>query len=211
MRWLAVLLTIVTLPLQAATTRARLVLPVDSIGPGQTVLAGVHLKMDPRWHTYWRNPGDAGMATEITWTVPPGITPGEIQWPIPEKIKFGELLTYGYHDEVVLVVPISVAPNAQSGPVDLKAAVSWLECEIQCVKGDADVSTKLAIGQNDKPSAEAALIDSWKSKLPKSGSDIPVKAQWLDGPGGEKRIVLIEWTPRDAKASVDFYPYPGKG
>jgi thiol:disulfide interchange protein len=210
MRHLALLLILAALPVEAATTKARIVLPTDAVAPGQTVVAGVHLKMAPGWDTYWRNPGDAGMATEISWTLPAGVTAGEIQWPVPEKIKFGDQIVYGYHNDVVLLVPLSAAPNATAGPIDLKASVSWLECEVQCVKGDADVSAKWAIGQNGKPTAEAELIESWKPKLPKSGSDIPIKAGWLEAAGGEKRALLIEWTPRNAKAGVDFYPYANK-
>ena len=115
---------LLALPLQAATTKVRLVLPVDAVAPGQTVTVGVQLKMQPLWHTYWRNAGDAGMPTEINWTLPPGVTAGEIQWPIPEKVKFGDLLTYAYNEEVILLVPLSVAPNAAEGAIDLKAAVS---------------------------------------------------------------------------------------
>ena len=210
MRWLAILLLLAALPVPAATTKAKLVLPVENAAPGQTVLAGVHLKMAPGWHTYWRNAGDAGSPTQIKWTLPPGVTAGPIQWPIPEKAKLGDLLTYGYHDDVVLLVPLSVAANA-TGAVDLKAEVSWLECEVQCVPGDAEVAAKLSIAPNPKPSADASLIESWKTKLPKSGSDLAAKAQWLDGPGGEKRAILIEWTPRDAKAGADFYSYETKG
>jgi thiol:disulfide interchange protein len=210
MRWLSMLVLLAALPIHAATTKARLVLPADAVAPGQTVLVGVHLKMPPGWHTYWRNAGDAGAPTEIKWTLPDGVTAGPIQWPIPEKVKFGDLLTYGYHDDVVLLVPLSAAANAK-GPAELKAEVSWLECEVQCVQGDAEVSATLAIAANAKPSPDASLIESWKAKIPKSGSDIPAKAQWLEGPGGEKRAILIEWTPRDAKSGADFYPYEGKG
>src|SRR5688572_29747739 len=184
MRWLALLILLGALRSDAATTRVRLLLPADAVAPGQTVLAGVHLQMAPKWHTYWRNAGDAGAPTEIKWTLPAGITAGEIQWPIPEKIQFGDLLTYGYHDEVVLLVPLSVAPDAAPGPRELKAEVSWLECEVQCVKGSGDIAAKLTVGPGGKPTAEAALIESWKAKLPKSGSDIPAKAAWAGAAEG---------------------------
>jgi DsbC/DsbD-like thiol-disulfide interchange protein len=49
----------------AAHTQARLVLSAETARPGDTVLAGVQLRMDPRWHTYWRNPGASGMETKI--------------------------------------------------------------------------------------------------------------------------------------------------
>jgi len=66
-------------------TQTRLLLSAESAQPGETVWAGVELKMAPGWHTYWRNPGDAGLPTTMTWTLPPGVSAGEINWPIPEK------------------------------------------------------------------------------------------------------------------------------
>ena len=60
----------------AAHTQARLVLADETARPGDTVLAGVQLRMDPRWHTYWQNPGASGMATTIEWQLPPGVTAG---------------------------------------------------------------------------------------------------------------------------------------
>src|SRR5688500_2835399 len=211
MRWLALLMLLGALRLDAATTQVRLVLPTDAAAPGQTVLAGVHLKMAPKWHTYWRNAGDAGAPTEISWTLPAGITAGEIQWPVPEKVQFGDLLTYGYHDDVVLLVPSSIAPDAAPVPRELKAEVSWLECEVQCVQGDGEVTAKLTVGPGGKPTAEAPLIESWKGKLPNSGSEISANAGWLGTADGDSRSIQIAWTPKTAKASYDFYPYAGKG
>src|ERR1039458_1980386 len=62
----------------AAHAQVRLVLEAETARPGDTVLAAVLLRMDPRWHTYWRNPG-TGMATKIEWQLPPGVTAGAVQ------------------------------------------------------------------------------------------------------------------------------------
>src|SRR5512143_3198267 len=88
----------------AAHTQARLVLGSDTAKAGDTVLAAVQLRMDPRWHTYWRNPGGSGMATKIDWSLPAGITAGAIEWPVPEKLPDEDLTTYIYTNEVVLLV-----------------------------------------------------------------------------------------------------------
>src|SRR5438046_9554872 len=73
--------------IQAATkTQARLILSAEAARPGETVTAGVLLKMPPGWHTYWRNSGDSGAPTKIDWQLPVGIKAGEIQWPVPEKL-----------------------------------------------------------------------------------------------------------------------------
>src|SRR5207247_1894489 len=72
--------TFAPLHLQAAPkTDARLLLDHRTARPGDTVLAGVHLRMAPKWHTYWRYPGDSGAATKIAWTLPPGVIAGEPQ------------------------------------------------------------------------------------------------------------------------------------
>jgi len=53
--------------------------------PGETVMAAVHLHMDANWHTYWKNPGLSGIASDIKWQLPKGMSAGEIQWPVPEN------------------------------------------------------------------------------------------------------------------------------
>jgi len=152
----------------AAHTQVRLILAADTARPGDTVLAGVDLKMEPGWHTYWKNPGAAGMATKIEWQLPPGVTAGEIQWPLPEKLPPAEVTTYGYDNEVVLLVPLKLAADLKPGPLDLKAKVSWLECKEACVPGSGDVEAMLNVGNETKPSTDAAAIESWKSKVPQA-------------------------------------------
>src|ERR1017187_10076611 len=68
------------LSLSAHHTQAKLILSADTAKPGDTIWAGVDMKMDTDWHTYWKNPGAAGLATKIEWQLPPGVTAGEIQW-----------------------------------------------------------------------------------------------------------------------------------
>ena len=100
-------------------TQVKLLLSADATKPGETILAGVQMKMDPGWHTYWKNPGDAGSATKIEWTLPPGVSAGEIQWPLPEKIPPADVTTYGYQDEVVLIVPLTLGKNLAPGDLNL--------------------------------------------------------------------------------------------
>ena len=78
---------------QAAQTQAKLILPAEAAAPGETVMAGVHLRMPARWHTYWRYGGDAGDPTKIQWELPTGIAAGPIMWPIPEKTTFEGLIS----------------------------------------------------------------------------------------------------------------------
>ena len=115
-----------------AQTKARLVLSAESSKPGETILAGVQMKMPLGWHTYWKNPGDSGSPTEIEWNLPEGITAGEIQWPLPRKeitpAGDSKFITYVFDDEVVLLVPLKIASNISPGEKKISAKVSWQEC-----------------------------------------------------------------------------------
>ena len=166
------------LSLTAHHTQAKLILSADTAKPGDTIWAGVDLKMEPDWHTYWKNPGAAGLATKIEWQLPPGITAGEIQWPLPEKFPPVEVTTYGYTNEVMLLVPLTLASNLPAGPLDLKANVSWLECKDVCVPASQNVEAKLNIGGETKTSADAATIEAWREKVPNLVTNGYAAAWW---------------------------------
>jgi len=192
-------------------TQVKLLLSADTAKPGDTIYAGVDLKMEPGWHTYWKNPGAAGMATEIKWQLPPGISADEIQWPLPEKFPPIEVTTYGYTNEVMLIVPLTLASNLPSGEIDLKANVSWLECKDVCIPANQDVEAKLKIGNEAKNSADAATIESWKSKIPRRDENWAIRAQWEKQAGGDVRSLIIEGTVlRQTKIvridTADFFP-----
>ncbi|MCW5550543.1 MAG: thioredoxin family protein [Verrucomicrobiae bacterium] len=194
--------------LNAAHTQARLVLSAATAKPGDTVTAGVHLKMDPGWHTYWKNPGGPGLPTTIAWRLPEGVTAGEIEWPLPEKYVTQEITTYVYHDEVVLLVPLKLSPTLKPGALEFKAKVEWLECEVACIPGDADVQATLTIGADTKPSASAALIERWRGKLPKPADGMSPSASWEKAASGSSRPLIIEWSASGSVAESDFFPDP---
>jgi thiol:disulfide interchange protein DsbD len=190
-------------------TQVKLILSADTAKPGDTILAGVDLKMEPGWHTYWKNPGDAGMATEIKWQLPPGISAGEIQWSLPEKFPPVEVTTYGYTNEVMLIVPLTLASNLSAGPIDLKANVSWLECKEVCIPANQDVEAKLNIGSETKNSADSRKIESWQQKVPTFLTNPPIKAWWGKARASDVRPLVIDFSimPEPFKTNlVDFFP-----
>jgi thiol:disulfide interchange protein DsbD len=196
---------------QAANTTARLVLSNDTAKPGEIIWAGVHLRMNQGWHTYWQNGGDAGAPTKIDWTLPTGVTAGAVQWPLPEKKVEGagdtSLTSYIYHNDVVLLVPLTFAATAPQGAVELKAKVEWMECEKLCVMARSGVSATLNVALESKPSKDAALIESWKLKLPQIATNLAARAWWESSDAGETRTAIIEWDLADKPAEVDFLPY----
>src|SRR5262245_24697812 len=130
-----------------AHTQVRLLLDSETARAGDNVMAGVQLRMDARWHTYWRNSGDSGTPTEIDWDLPAGITAGEIRWPIPRKLDDEDLTTYVYDDEVMLIVPLKLSADLKPGHSEIKAKVSCRQCDVLCVPGDSKVRATLKIGE----------------------------------------------------------------
>jgi thiol:disulfide interchange protein/DsbC/DsbD-like thiol-disulfide interchange protein len=192
-------------------TQAKLILSADTAKPGETVWAGVDMKMDAGWHTYWKNPGAAGLATKIEWQLPPGVIAGEIQWPLPEKFPPVEVTTYGYEKEVVLLVPLTLASNLPPGPLDLKANVSWLECKDVCVPASQSVEAKLNIGSGTKASADAATIELWKSKMPQPAQNWSIHVWWEKLANGDTRPIIIAGSYVGSMAGewsheFDFFP-----
>src|SRR5215471_1550445 len=139
-KWLLslVLLFVGAPALQAAHTQARLLLAEEQAKPGSTVLAGIELRMEPDWHTYWKNPGDSGSATEVKWELPAGVKAGPLQWPLPKKLTDSGLTTYIYEDRVVLLVPLTLSQDVPTGPLRLNAGLTWLECKTSCIPGQQD-------------------------------------------------------------------------
>lgn len=191
---------------QAAHTRVALLLPATTAKPGDTVLAAVRLEMDPGWHTYWRNGGESGGPTKIEWELPNGVSAGDIQWPAPEKYVAEGLVTYVYHDQAVLLVPLKLSDNLGAGPLELKAKVSWLECEKVCVPGEENVSAKLTIADTTQPSANAAFIESSKANLPGAGDKLNPQAVWERSIDDKTRTAILEWNAPEKSDGADFYP-----
>jgi thiol:disulfide interchange protein len=193
-----------------AHTQVQLLLSANPVRPGDTVWAGVDMKMDPGWHTYWKNPGDSGIATQIKWLLPPGVNAGDIQWPLPKKLPPAEVTTYGYEDEVMLLVPLTLASNLNPGTLTLSADVSWLECQDQCIPGNTTVQAQLTVGTETIKSADAAVIEAWEKKIPQT-NDYPSLAWWEKSTTNDTRPLVIGMKQGPAEKnttydSVDFFP-----
>ncbi len=205
------LFSLAAMAAHAAHTRATLVLSDDAAKPGDIVWAGVDLKMDPDWHTYWKNSGDAGLPTTISWHLPSGITAGAIRWPLPEKLPPVEVTTYGYKNETMLLVPLTIGTNAPSGPITLTANLTWLECNPQvCIPAKASVQATLTIGAETKPSPNAKIIASWHNQVPQNAEYISAGGWWEKQTNDDTRSLVIEatWPSFDSipVETADFFP-----
>ena len=191
-------------------TTVRLLLSHNEAKPVSTVTAGLELTMDDGWHTYWINPGTAGIATDIEWTLPKGVSAGSIQWPTPDKFTALGSIGYGYHDKTILLVPLTIGADAALGQATISGKVSWLECKESCIPRDQKVNAKLVIAGTAKVSANTAELDATKKKLPKADARLAVKAWWDGAAKDDERTLLIEFDAGQAEADADFFSMPSE-
>lgn len=151
----------------------------QGVRPGQPVWVGLNITHQPEWHTYWKNSGDSGLPTALAWTLPAGITAGEIAWPTPKKIPIGNLANYGYENTVLLPVPLTVAPDFSDSQLTLQLSASWLVCKRECIPQEGEFT--LTLPARSSSAAHARLFEAaWAaSPRPLAGGsgDIKVEAK----------------------------------
>jgi thiol:disulfide interchange protein/DsbC/DsbD-like thiol-disulfide interchange protein len=136
----------------------------DGLDAGKTIWVGLQLAHQPHWHTYWKNPGDSGLPTTLQWTLPPGVTAGEISWPTPQRIAVGSLANYGYEGTVLLPAPLHIgagfAPAAGSSDVSIKLSASWLVCRQECIPQEGQFELRIP-ARSSTASHGAAFEAAW--------------------------------------------------
>jgi thiol:disulfide interchange protein DsbD len=174
------------------------------ITPAHDFYLGLHFQLEKGWHTYWINPGDSGEAPRVTWHLPPGFTPGAIEWPTPERLGTGSVVDFGYEDAVTLIVPL----HAQAGftaqqPVRIGAEVRVLVCREMCTPGKAQVSLTLPVrAQPPVPDARTReLFAATRKSLPK-----PAPAGWRFRVDDAKDTFLLSANSGHQIKQAVFFP-----
>lgn len=203
---LIVAMTLAVLALAASATvrteysEAELVAERDAIAPGETVRVALRLKHREHWHSYWLNPGDSGLPTEIALTLPEGFRAGAIEWPAPRRIPVEPLVNYGYEGEFLLPLPLTAPAGLEpGGEISIRAQASWLVCEKICVPEEADLALTLKVsGRPGAPVERVAAL------FAEAGRSRPVASPWpvrLTGEGQTLRLRLM--SPELAKARLE--------
>lgn len=187
--------------------RAELLADTNAIVPGTPFTVGLLLRMAPGWHTYWKFSGDAGLPTELKWKLPPGWKVGDIQWPIPLKtIDPGDIETYGYENEVLLIQEITPPSKLDDSSAKLSTEANWLVCEKICIPGSATLQLDLPVASTSQP-ANTDVFARYRRLLPQNLPRPDVaRADW-SRVGSDLRLKITGETLAKYPA-VDFFPLP---
>lgn len=200
------LLTLAALSLAAAPTGpgddrhadVRLVADADAFTPGEPLWVGVQFELDPHWHVYWQNPGDAGMPPSVTWDLPEGFTASELQYPVPQRFEYSGLVGYGYEGEVTYLVQITPPDELPDGPVTLAAKIDYLICDpSRCVPESAEAAVELTgdASVTHRLSAALAALPAGESPAVREAGPVP--------DGG----FTVLWSG-EVPEQVEFFPTP---
>jgi thiol:disulfide interchange protein len=211
LRLLAVSLALVASSAGAVTegnVKAHLISEVRSISPGASFRVALEFDIREGWHTYWRNPGDSGKATTLTWNLPPGFSAGPIVWTEPHRFDLPPLVNYGYAGHAMHIVRIDAPKDLRPGTnVALRASASWLVCSDVCIPESANLQLNMPVS-----AAPGAIDTAHAAQFAAADRETPVPAPAAVSArltGGHLVLTLgKDWGDRIAHIqSLEFFPY----
>ena len=179
----------------------------QGVRPGQPLWLGLQITHQPDWHTYWKNPGDSGLPTELTWQLPAGLDAGDIAWPVPHKIAIGTLANYGYEGSVLLPVPVTVTQTFAPGPlakdVTVQLKASWLVCRKECIPEEGNFTLQLPI--QSTTALHSAAFDAAQKAQPQPLAKASAQQQaQVDGDALQVRVAGLPAALRGK--TLDLFP-----
>ena len=177
-------------PVDTGHARISLIKDHSDFVPGTSINIGLKVSMDTGWHTYWKNPGDSGGPIEISWDLPDGFSVSDIQWPLPEKIEYPPLMTYGYEDFVIYPMILTIPDNYKEDGFEMVADI--LICADVCIPESGKISSNLLEIESD------SLIYEWLESIP--SKSIPIQTSIRNN------ILEIEFTFEKEVKEIYFFP-----
>ena len=185
-------------PVDTGHARISLIKDHSDFVPGTSINIGLKVSMDEGWHTYWKNPGDSGGPIELNWDLPIGFSVSDVQWPLPEKIEYPPLMTYGYEDFVIYPMVLSIPENYSDNYFEMTADI--LICADVCIPESGKISANLLDIESN------SLIYEWLESVPSiflptnasiSENNLEIRFTF------EKEVKEIYFFP-DKNSSIDY-------
>lgn len=149
-------------------TSIRMVSEYQTINGNYPFWLLIEFKIQPQWHSYWRNPGDSGLAPNFALNMPEGFQASAVQWPAPQRIPTGAYINYGYFNQAYHLIKVQPSATIRAPIIPIELEASWLICEKECIPEKALLTLNLQKGSRNIPSAEFDTINALvaKTQLP---------------------------------------------
>jgi thiol:disulfide interchange protein/DsbC/DsbD-like thiol-disulfide interchange protein len=135
--------------------------------PGTTT--GIAISMTPAsgWHGYWLNGGDAGFGMQVRWTLPRGVTIGDLAYPTPDTLIVGGLMNHVYERPYALIAPLTIARDVAPGTrLTITGEAQWLACTDEiCVPERGTLTADLTVGAGGTATASSEFA-AWRAAIP---------------------------------------------
>jgi thiol:disulfide interchange protein DsbD len=157
---------------ETSELKVSIITECDKLPANGRFSAGILFELQPEWHLYWVNPGDAGLAPKIEWQLPDNISVSDIQWAFPHHMDTDGISSLGYSEQLLL--PVFMQTSSAQNKINLTAEVQWLVCKDICIPGKANLTQTF-------DTAEACQLNSHKKLFTEWQSNIPIPMSILDG------------------------------
>ncbi len=107
-------------------------------------MAAIQIDLAPGWKTYWRAPGDAGIAPLFDWSRSDNLAQVGYFWPSPDIMDTEGVRVIGYEDQLIL--PILLRPEVEGRSMTMRLKMDYGVCEEICVPAHSDVALSVDVG-----------------------------------------------------------------
>ena len=128
-------------------TKAQARLIAAGVGADGKLIAGIEIALPEDWHTYWRSPGDAGVAPQFDFSGSTNLGAPVVDFPTPTRLDDGFAVTNVYENSVVL--PVSATVTDPAKPVDVDVRLHIGVCADVCVPDDIEARLAIPVGEQD--------------------------------------------------------------
>ena len=177
---------------------------VDGIQAGARFDLALRFEVEPLWHVYWSNPGDAGQALTAKIQAPEGFQVEALRYPWPHRLdQEGDIVAFVHEKEVVLLASV-VAPATIEAGKDYAFSIQakWLVCTELCVPGEGQASLTLKGSTQAKPANEA-LYAAARKHLPQPQSKLGLAKFSTSGPATAPKLSITV----PGATELEFFPH----
>ncbi|PSV36271.1 protein-disulfide reductase DsbD [Photobacterium sp. GB-210] len=155
---------------QHPPVQVRLVLTGEKDTANHTVQGLLEVKLDKDWKTYWRSPGEGGVAPSINWDMSSNVESVDWQWPMPKRYEFLGVETLGYKHDVIF--PLSIHVKDMNKPVFLAGKLTMSSCTSICVLTDYELALDFNPEKLSLSTDAMFLYNKGYSQVPKSSQAV---------------------------------------